>query len=140
MAMTVIMLRLSLVAFVPLLLAGCDSAVKHDPTPADFIGTWIGKWDDKWPVRFSISQDPKAGKLDAVYEWGEHLDEHILEETHPATIEGDALHVGKRIQIVISADDENRASAVGYFRQTRRADLQRQPKAMSDKIAHPARD
>jgi hypothetical protein len=138
--MTVIMLRLYLVAFVVLLLAGCDSSVKQDPTPADFIGTWTGKWDDKWPVRFSISQDPKAGKLDANYEWGKELGEHILEETYSATIEGDALHVGKRIQIVISADDENRATAVGYFQQTRRANLQRQPKVINDKTAHTARD
>ena len=51
------------------LLAGCDSAVKKNPTPADFVGTWTGKWDDQWAAQFSITQAPKAGELQAVYEW-----------------------------------------------------------------------
>jgi hypothetical protein len=105
-----------------------DENTKVKATPEDFLGKWSGKWDNTYQVRFTITQDPKTKELKALYEWEENPGKPLRRQRVTAVkIEGNALEVGKAMQITISSKDPDKGKAVGNFGTKRRtADLVRE--------------
>jgi hypothetical protein len=117
--------------------AGVGSDAQPDTPPAaaapattttaasGFVGTWNGKWDDIYSVQFTISKDPKDGQYQLVYEWEEIVGQPMKRREWPVEERDGTLFTGP-IEITLSSEDPNHATAVGRFRNPRTAELTRQ--------------
>jgi hypothetical protein len=101
---------------------------KKAPKPEHFLGKWVGKWDGKWTVQFTVSRDPESQELVVLYEWEERLGQPLGRDSFYAGFEDGKLLVGDSIDITLSGNDPNKATANGHFQKPRVAELTRAKK------------